>query len=59
VGDLPTKIPLQSGRGEFIWRKEINNPKKGEGRPYDNPFWGFEQWYVPEGYIPVHASYIS
>jgi hypothetical protein len=24
----------------------------------DNPFLGFEQWYVQEGYIPVHAGYI-
>jgi hypothetical protein len=28
VGDLPPKISLQSGRGEFIWREKINKPKK-------------------------------
>ena len=33
--------------------------KRGRGGHTTTRFWGFEQWYVPEGYIPVHASYVS
>ena len=28
MGDLPSKISLKSGRGEFIWKEKINKPKK-------------------------------